>query len=84
MAKVPFRGRKKPKIRADAKCPLCEAKKTPDYKEVDTLSQFITDRGEIISRARSGVCAKHQRKLSQQIKRARFLALLPFLSKVKK
>lgn len=54
----------------------------PDYKNWEGLRPFITDRGKIISRGRTGVCAKHQRKLAREIKRARHLALLPFVARV--
>ena len=53
-----------------------------DYKNVDTLKQFITERGKILPRRISGNCAKHQRKLAIQIKRARTIALLPFTTVV--
>ena len=49
-----------------------------DYKEIDTLRRFTTDRGKILPRRVTGNCAKCQRKLSAAIKRARALALLPF------
>jgi small subunit ribosomal protein S18 len=48
------------------------------YKQVDALQRYITDRGKIRSRRQTGNCAKHQRMLAQAIKRARFMALLPF------
>jgi small subunit ribosomal protein S18 len=64
------------------KCPFCQERKTPDYKDSTTLRRLITDRGRIVDRGRSGVCAKHQRKLAREIKRARYLALLPFMSKI--
>lgn len=67
----------------DQECSFCQAKKKLDYKEPEELRRFITDRGKIISRSRSGVCAKHQRQLARAIKRARHLALLPFVVKVK-
>ncbi|NLN82893.1 MAG: 30S ribosomal protein S18 [Firmicutes bacterium] len=51
-----------------------------DYKEVDRLRRFITERGKILPRRISGNCAKHQRKMTQAIKRARIIALLPFTS----
>ena len=60
------------------KCLFCEAATEPSYKEYETLSKFLSDRGRIYSRERSGVCAKHQRRLAGEIQRARFLALLPF------
>jgi small subunit ribosomal protein S18 len=49
-----------------------------DYKEPDILRGFLTERGKIVPRRISGNCAKHQRKLTMAIKRARDLALLPF------
>ena len=49
-----------------------------DYKEVDTLRRYTTDRGKILPRRVTGNCAKCQRKLSAAVKRARTLALLPF------
>ncbi len=49
-----------------------------DYKNVKLLRQFITERGKIIGRSRSGITAKQQRSLTKAIKRARILALLPF------
>lgn len=64
------------------KCVFCEQNLTPDYKEVEVLRQFISERGKIIPRSRTGVCAKHQRKVTREIKRARYLALLPFVAKI--
>ncbi len=49
-----------------------------DYKRPDLLRRFITDRGKITPRRRTGTCAKHQRRLAVAIKRARQLALLPY------
>ena len=60
------------------KCLFCETKTVPSYKQYETLSKFLSDRGRIYSRERTGVCAKHQRSLAQEVQRARFLALLPF------
>jgi len=51
-----------------------------DYKDVALLRQFITDRGKIIGRSRTGMTAKQQRALTKAIKRARILAMLPFAS----
>jgi len=50
-----------------------------DYKDTKSLRYFITERGKIIPRRISGTCAKHQRSLTQAIKRARTVALLPFV-----
>ena len=52
-----------------------------DYKNVQLLQRFLSSYGKIVPRKRSGVCAKHQRKLANAIKRGRFMALLPFSSK---
>lgn len=49
-----------------------------DYKDVAKFRKFITDRGKIVPRRNSGICAKHQRELASAIKRARFIALIPF------
>lgn len=50
-----------------------------DYKDEKLLSRFITERGKILPRRLSGMSARHQRQLSTAIKRARFLALLPYI-----
>jgi len=52
-----------------------------DYKDMQVLRRFISSYVKIVPRRRSGVCAKHQRKLAQAIKRARIMALLPFAKK---
>jgi small subunit ribosomal protein S18 len=49
-----------------------------DYKNVELLQRFLTDRGKIRPRRKTGTCAKHQRRLALAIKRARHLALLPY------
>lgn len=49
-----------------------------DYKRPEVLHHFLTDRGKIKPRRRTGTCAKHQRRLAVAIKRARHLALLPY------
>ncbi|MFO8100996.1 MAG: 30S ribosomal protein S18 [Dehalococcoidia bacterium] len=60
-------------------CPFCVDKSRKiDYKEADMLRRFISDRGKMEARHRTGVCAKHQRLLSTAIKQARYLALLPY------
>ena len=50
-----------------------------DYKDVETLSKYITPNGKIASRHSTGTCAKHQREVARAIKNARFMALLPFV-----
>ncbi len=51
-----------------------------DYKDDRLLSRFITERGKILPRRLSGVSARHQRQLAVAIKRARYLALLPYIA----
>ena len=53
-------------------------KTVPDYKDVETLKRFLTERAKIRPRRQTGLTSKNQRKLARQIKRARHLALLPF------
>jgi len=63
-------------------CKFCFDKKIKiDYKDAGLLEQFITDRGKILPRRVTGTCAKHQRGVAEAIKRARIIALLPFIEK---
>lgn len=63
-------------------CKFCREKKDYiDYKDISTLRYYITERGKIVPSRISGACAKHQRQLSNAIKRARFIALLPYSSR---
>lgn len=66
-------------VRFKKRCMFCKENILIDYKNIELLSKFINVKGRITSRRINGNCAKHQRKLSQAIKRARFLALLPYL-----
>ena len=60
-------------------CTFCvEQAERIDYKDVAKLRKFITEKGKILPRRMSGVCAKHQRELATAIKRARQMALLPY------
>ena len=60
-------------------CRFCRNSiKYVDYKEVETLQKLLTNRGKIYSRKRSGNCATCQRKVKKAIKRARYMALLPY------
>lgn len=52
----------------------------PSYKDPETLKKFLTPRGKVLSRDKSGLTAKNQRKLAKQIKYARYMALLPYTS----
>lgn len=73
---VKERGRRfalKPKV-----CPFCKDGTEIDYKDISRLQRYISSRARIEARRRTGACAKHQRQLAVAIKRARFLALLPY------
>jgi small subunit ribosomal protein S18 len=60
-------------------CPICEAGiRFVDYKDERLLSRFITENGKILPSRLSGVDARHQRQLATAIKKARFLALIPY------
>jgi small subunit ribosomal protein S18 len=75
----PYRGRRpffKKKV-----CRFCTQDIVADYKNPDLLRRFVTERGKILPRRITGTCAKHQRSLSREIKRARVLAYLPFVKK---
>lgn len=66
--------------KTDRQCVFCQANvKEINYKDTNTLKRYLSSFGKIVSRKRSGVCTWHQRKLSNAIKRARFMALLPFV-----
>lgn len=70
----PGAGRRKP-------CPYCRDKiEFVDYKDIGTLRKFISDRGKIRSRRITGACRRHQNQISTAVKRARELALLPYVS----
>lgn len=60
-------------------CAFCQDKSMNiDYKDVNRLKKFITERGKILPRRVTGTCAKHQRMVTREIKRARIVALLPY------
>jgi small subunit ribosomal protein S18 len=62
-------------------CQFCADKNLRmDYKNVDMLKRFVTEDGKIRPRRQTGTCAKHQRELAGVIKRARHIALLPYVS----
>ena len=61
-------------------CRFCHDKNAViDYKDVKLMEQFITDRGKILPRRVTGTCARHQRGVAQAVKRARIIALIPFV-----
>ena len=59
-------------------CAFCEDKKPIDYKDVNRLKKYVTEKGKIIPSRQTGTCSRHQRELTVAIKRARNIALLPF------
>jgi len=67
-------------IRRSKTCPVCESGiRIINYKDERMLSRYMTERGKILPSRLSGMCARHQRQLTRAIKRARHLALLPFV-----
>jgi len=60
-------------------CYFCDTRKEPNYKNYEELRQFMTERARIKSRRQTNLCNKHQRRLALEIKRARQLALLPYV-----
>jgi small subunit ribosomal protein S18 len=70
----PGSGRRKP-------CPYCKDKiEQVDYKDVDALKRFVSEKGKIRSRRITGACRRHQNQIAKAVKRARELALLPYVS----
>ncbi|MDP2708833.1 MAG: 30S ribosomal protein S18 [bacterium] len=69
-------------IKQEKQCHFCVNNvRDIDYKNHDLLRRFINSYGKILPPKRNGVCAKHQRKLATAIKRARIMAILPFVNK---
>ncbi len=66
-------------VQVPQECYFCKENKVPAYAEVQVLQRYTLNRGKIMSRTRSGICSKHQRRLTSAIKYARHLALLPFV-----
>ena len=72
----PFRAKRKKKI-----CNFCaEKSEVIDYKDVLKLRKYVSERSKILPRRITGTCAKHQRELTIAIKRARHIALIPYIS----
>ena len=60
-------------------CVFCGANKAPiDYKDVNTLKKYVSERGKILPRRVTGTCAMHQRDITLAVKRARHIALMPY------
>ena len=80
MPVMPRRKRKQFYVRRKV-CRFCvDSNLVIDYKDFNTLRQFVTERGKIIPRRISGSCARHQRQLTHAIKRARTVALIPYVA----
>jgi small subunit ribosomal protein S18 len=78
-AAAPRARRERPRYGRRRVCTFCaEHIKIIDYKDVERLRRFLSDRGKIEPRRKTGTCAKHQRRLALALKRARHLALLPY------
>ncbi len=71
-------GRPDAKKRRKKVCYFCANKNLPDYRNIDMMKKFITERGKIMTERSSGCCAKHQRALAKQIKRARQIGFVPY------
>ncbi|OQB73755.1 MAG: 30S ribosomal protein S18 [candidate division TA06 bacterium ADurb.Bin131] len=73
--------KQKPKRKKRARgCKFCEEKiHEVDYKDVGRIRRYMSGRGKILSCKLTGVCARHQRSLTRAIKRARYMALLPYI-----
>jgi len=81
MAAKKRKPRKLPPVKTND--PFVKAGTRPDYKKIEELKPFLSDRGKIKPKTRTGLCAKTQRQLTKAVKRARHLAMLPFVTKVK-
>jgi small subunit ribosomal protein S18 len=62
-------------------CNFCKKDFDIDYKNIDLISRYVSSKGKITSRRISGNCAKHQRKIAAEVKKARFLGLLAYLAR---
>jgi small subunit ribosomal protein S18 len=69
-------------IQKQKQCFFCaNSIKEIDYKDTKNLQRFLSSYAKILPRKKTGVCAKHQRKLAQAVKRARFMALIPYTTR---
>lgn len=76
--------RRRKRLYVDLKCPFCESGvKSVSYKDVYQLKKYTSIRGKIIGRDKSGMCARHQRQLTSSVRKARYMALLPYVSVTK-
>ncbi len=59
-------------------CNICKNQKTVNWKDAELLRNFLSEQAKILPRKKTSLCAKHQRRVSQAIKRARIMGLMPF------
>ena len=80
VTKASSKRKRKARFREQAKCRFCREKITEvDFKDLGSLAKLTTQQGKLYSRKRSGNCATHQRSCKLAVKRARFLALMPYV-----
>ena len=72
--------KRRPMRRRKKVCVFCGKDNVIDYKDINKLKRYISERGKILPRRITGTCAKHQRELAGAIKRARAICLLPFVA----
>lgn len=63
-------------------CYFCEGSKEPLFTDSATLKKYVSDRSRIVPKIRTGLCSRHQRRLTKEIKYARHLSMLPFITRV--
>ena len=68
-----------PRKRRRRPCVFCVEKRGIDYKDIEFVRRFVTDRGKIAPRRMTGCCAKHQRMVMREIKKARHIGLVPYV-----
>lgn len=72
----------KSEVRSKKVCFFCQNKTNPSYTDIAVLRRFTSDRAKIVARAKNGLCSRHQRIVTRNIKYARHLSLLPFVPTV--
>jgi len=82
MAKKPKRKKRKD-FTVAKNCPFCKNSTEPNWRNYEDLKQSLSPRSRILGKDRTGICAKHQRRLAESIKQARHLGLLPFITQIK-
>lgn len=68
--------------KVNKKCVFCEKKTEPDYRDVETLKVVLSNKDRLVNRLLTGICQKHQKRASLAVKRARHLAILPFVGRL--